>query len=76
MTTPHPHTEFIGKSQPQPTAAEQRKHWRYVFAASAMQGFCVSRDECGEIIRHGYEWIASEARAVADALLAELEKTE
>lgn len=47
---------------------------REYFAAKAMQGICSSHDECGELIRHGAKWIAKEAVAIADALIAELNK--
>ena len=42
---------------------------RDYFAAKAMQGICASRDEAGVLIAHGYEWIASEAYKIADAML-------
>jgi hypothetical protein len=42
---------------------------RDYFAAKAMQGICAGRDEAGELIRHGYYWIASEAYTIADAML-------
>ena len=42
---------------------------RDYFAAKAMQGICVSKDEAGTLINHGYEWIASEAYHIADAML-------
>jgi cobalamin biosynthesis Co2+ chelatase CbiK len=42
---------------------------RDYFAAKAMQGICVSKDEAGTLINHGYEWIASEAYSIADAMM-------
>ena len=42
---------------------------RDYFAAKAMQGICASRDEAGVLIAHGYEWTASEAYKIADAML-------
>jgi hypothetical protein len=42
---------------------------RDYFAAKAMQGICVSKDEAGTLIHHGYEWIASEAYKIADAMM-------
>lgn len=47
---------------------------REYFAGLAMQGICAAKDEVGELIHHGYEWIAISSVKVADALLAELEK--
>jgi hypothetical protein len=42
---------------------------RDYFAAKAMQGICAGRDEAGTLVHHGYEWIASESYAIADAML-------
>ena len=42
---------------------------RDYFAAKAMQGICVSKDEAGTLINHGYEWIAFEAYSIADAMM-------
>lgn len=39
------------------------------FAGLAMQGICVSKDEAGTLVNHGYEWIAGEAYRIADAML-------
>ncbi len=50
------------------TPEEQRKHWRYVFAASAMQAYCTADPS------HSYQQQANDAVLLADALLAELEK--
>lgn len=47
---------------------------REYFAAMAMQGLCHSRDESGDLVAHGYDWIASESVKIADALLTELLK--
>jgi hypothetical protein len=44
---------------------------RDYFAAKALTGICSSRDEAGTLIEHGYEWIASEAYRIADAMLRE-----
>ena len=58
---------------PQPRVPEEfRKHWRYVFAASAMQAHC-STPNADKVQPHV---IAECAREMADALLAELETTE
>ena len=48
---------------------------RDYFASQAMQGICASRDEAGTLIEHGYEWIASEAYRIADAMLKERNKS-
>ncbi len=42
---------------------------RDIFAALAMQGICAGRDEAGTLVHHGYEWIASEAYKIADAMI-------
>lgn len=42
---------------------------RDYFAAKAMQGICTSKDEAGVLLNHGYEWIASEAYKIADAMM-------
>lgn len=42
---------------------------RDYFAAKAMQGICVSKDEAGTLVNHGYEWIASESYKIADAMM-------
>jgi len=42
---------------------------RDYFAAKAMQGICVSKDEAGTLVNHGYDWIAGEAYRIADAML-------
>lgn len=42
---------------------------RDYFAAKAAQGICASKDEAGVLINHGYEWVASEAYKIADAML-------
>jgi hypothetical protein len=42
---------------------------RDYFAAQAMQGICVSKDEAGTLVNHGYEWIASESYKIADAMM-------
>lgn len=42
---------------------------RDFFAAKAMQGICTSKDEAGTLLNHGYEWIASEAYKISDAML-------
>lgn len=42
---------------------------RDYFAAEAMQGICVSKDEAGTLVNHGYDWIAGEAYRIADAML-------
>ena len=42
---------------------------RDYFAAKAMQGICVSKDEAGTLVTHGYDWIAGEAYRIADAML-------
>jgi hypothetical protein len=44
---------------------------RDYFAAKAMQGICAGRDEAGELIEHGYEWVAREAFRIAAAMLKE-----
>ncbi len=54
---------------PKPQTPEEfRRHWRYVFAASAMQGLMTAErpGRIGEVVE--------ESRRLADALLAELEK--
>lgn len=45
---------------------------REYYAALAMQGICSSRDEAGELLHHGYDWIAKESVTVADALIKAL----
>lgn len=47
---------------------------RDYFAAKAAAGICASKDEAGELIQHGYEWIARESYAIADAMLKERAK--
>lgn len=47
---------------------------RDYFAAKACEGICVSRDEAGVLLKHGYEWIAKESYAIADAMLTERNK--
>lgn len=47
---------------------------RDIFAGLAMQGICSSKDEAGTLIHHGYEWIASEAYKIADAMLEARDK--
>ena len=42
---------------------------RDYFAAKAMQGICVSKDEAGTLVNHGYDWITGEAYRIADAML-------
>ena len=49
---------------------------RDYFAAKAMQGICVSKDEAGTLINHGYKWIASEAYCIADAMMKAREKND
>ena len=44
------------------------------FAGQAASGICSSRDEAGVLLEHGYEWIATEAYRVADAMLKERNK--
>lgn len=44
------------------------------FAGQAASGICSSRDEAGVMLEHGYEWIATEAYRVADAMLKERNK--
>ncbi len=51
--------------------AEAGMTLRDYFAAKAMQGICAGRDEAGELIHHGYAWIASEAFSIADSMLKE-----
>ncbi len=67
--------EFIENRRPTPE--ELRKHWRYVFAASAMQGFQILNNPNGYAMNRTWtpETIAKACREMADALLAELEKT-
>jgi len=63
--------------QPNPVANEFHPHYgkdrgmtlRDYFAAKAMQGICVSKDEAGTLVNHGYDWIAGEAYRIADAML-------
>ena len=59
-----PNEGFNGWGHP-----EQGMTLRDYFAAKAMQGICTSRDEAGVLIAHGYEWTASEAYKIADAML-------
>ena len=42
---------------------------RDYFAAKAAAGICASKDEAGVLIQHGYDWIATEAYNIADAML-------
>lgn len=48
-----------------------REYWRRVYAGQAMQGLCVNIE-----VTHGIGFIAEWAIRIADAILAELEKTE
>ena len=49
---------------------------RDYFAAKAMQGICAGKDEAGTLVHHGYEWIASESYAIADAMIKARENHE
>ena len=42
---------------------------RDYFAATAAAGICASKDEAGVLLQHGYDWIATEAYNIADAML-------
>ena len=54
---------------PKTVTAQAGMTLRDYFAAKAMQGICVSKDEAGTLVNHGYDWIAGEAYRIADAML-------
>lgn len=68
---------ILDRNSPKPqTPEELRKHWRYVFAASALNGLApcllhVNRDEYSRPFNESE--ITGQCVAVADALLAALE---
>ena len=63
--------DSYGRLVPDRQAGMTLRDW---FAGQAASGICSSRDEAGVLLEHGYEWIATEAYRVADAMLKERNK--